>query len=89
MNESPTFQPASLLAAAAFPGLGHMIGGEVKRGVLIDASIGGGSVQSLYKSYDRLTGNRVDGAKLWNISGELLPYRTRLTVGVPLGGRRE
>ena len=56
---------------------------RTRRGWIVDAYIGGGTVQSLYKSYDRLTGSRADAAKLWNISGELLPYRTGLSIGLP------
>ncbi len=70
-------------------GANFMVGGSVghawrtRRGWVVDAYLGGGTVQSLYKSYDRLTGSRVDGAKLWNISGEILPYRTGLSIGLP------
>ena len=56
---------------------------RTRRGWIVDAYIGGGTVQSLYKSYDRLTGSRADAAKLWNISGELLPYRTGVSIGLP------
>lgn len=49
----------------------------------VDAYLGGGAVQSLYKGYDRATGRRYDGAKLWNISGELFPYRSGIVVGLP------
>lgn len=56
---------------------------RTRRGWLIDAYLGGGTTQSLYKSYDRLTGSRTDGARLWNISSELLPYRTGLSIGLP------
>ena len=40
-------------------------------------------MQSLYKGYDRITGRRYDGAELWNVSGELYPFRTGLMVGLP------
>ena len=56
---------------------------RTRRGWLIDVYMGGGTTQSLYKSYDRLTGSRADGAKLWNISAEFLPYRTGLSIGLP------
>lgn len=56
---------------------------RTRRGWLIDAYMGGGTTQSLYKSYDRLTGSRADAAKLWNISSEFLPYRTGLSIGLP------
>lgn len=56
---------------------------RTRRGWLIDAYVGGGTTQSLYKSYDRLTGSRADAAKLWNISSEFLPYRTGLSIGLP------
>lgn len=56
---------------------------RTRRGWLIDAYVGGGTTQSLYKSYDRLTGSRADLARLWNISAEFLPYRTGLSIGLP------
>ena len=56
---------------------------RTRRGWIIDAYMGGGTTQSLYKSYDRLTGSRADAAKLWNISSEFLPYRTGLSIGLP------
>ncbi|MFN0099418.1 MAG: DUF3575 domain-containing protein [Gemmatimonadaceae bacterium] len=70
-------------------GASLLVGGSVGRvwqlrsGWTIDAYVGGGSVQSLYKGYDRATGRRYDGAKLWNVSGELLPYRVGLLAGLP------
>lgn len=56
---------------------------RTRRGWFIDAYVGGGTTQSLYKSYDRLTGSRADAAKLWNISSEFLPYRTGVSIGLP------
>ena len=70
-------------------GAGLLFGGSVGRvwqlqsGWSIDAYVGGGTVQSLYKGYDRATGRRYDGAELWNVSGELYPFRTGLMVGLP------
>lgn len=66
-----------------------MVGGTVgrvwrtKRGLMLDAYAGAGTVQSAYKSYDRLTGSRNDTAELWNLSGEWLPYRTGIAIGLP------
>lgn len=56
---------------------------RLRAGWSIDAYLGGGTVQSLYKGYDRLTGSRYDGARLWNVSGEWLPHRVGLMIGVP------
>ena len=66
---------------------GGVVGGRwtIAHDVLVDVWLGGGTVQSLYKGYDLLTRRRYDGAKLWNISGELLPYRTGIAVGIPFG----
>ena len=71
-----------------------MLGGSVGRvwalrgGWLVDAYAGLGTVQWLYKAYDRALGRRVDGAKLWNISGEILPYRSGITIGRARQGLR-
>lgn len=56
---------------------------RLRSGSTIDAYIGAGSVQSIYKGYDRLTDARYDGARLWNVSGEWLPYRTGVSLGIP------
>ena len=48
--------------------------------IAIEAFVGGGSIQSFYKGYDNTTGNRYDGAKGYNKSGEWLPYRGGITV---------
>lgn len=56
---------------------------RLRAGSTIDAYIGVGTVQSLYKGYDRLTNSRYDGARLWNVSGEWLPYRTGVSLGIP------
>lgn len=61
--------------------LGHVW--ALRSGLTVDAYVGGGPVQSLYKGYDKLTGSRYDGAKLWNVSGEWFPYRVGAMVGVP------
>lgn len=66
-----------------------LVGGSVGRvwqlrsGWTIDAYVGGGTLQSLYKGYDRATGRRYDGATLWNVSGELYPYRLGVLTGLP------
>jgi hypothetical protein len=54
-----------------------------RSGRTVEVYLGVGTVQSLYKGYDRATGRRYDGARLWNVSGEWLPYRTGLSVGLP------
>lgn len=49
----------------------------------LDAFIGGGISQSQYKGYQYLNKNlvfRYDGARGWNKSGELLPYRGGLML---------
>lgn len=56
---------------------------RLRSGRTIDAFVGGGTMQSLYKGYDKLTGRRYDGAKLWNISAEILPFRSGLSIGLP------
>ena len=52
-------------------------------GWTLEAYVGGGTTQSLYKGYDMLTHSRYDGAKLWNVSGEALPYRSGVMFGMP------
>ncbi|WP_322549052.1 DUF3575 domain-containing protein [Flavobacterium psychraquaticum] len=52
----------------------------ISEGIALEAFVGGGSVQSFYKGYDTTTGNRYDGAKKFNKSGEWLPYRGGVTV---------
>ena len=37
-------------------------------------------MQSFYKGYDATTGERYDGAKKFNKSGEWLPYRGGISV---------
>jgi Protein of unknown function (DUF3575) len=70
-------------------GAGVLAGASVGRvwrsrsGRTVEVYLGVGTVQSLYKGYDRATGRRYDGARLWNVSGEWLPYRTGLSVGLP------
>lgn len=46
----------------------------------LDAYVGGGTMQSLYKGYEQSTGDRYDGARGWNRSGELAPYRMGLML---------
>lgn len=69
---------AGVLAGAS---VGHVW--RSRSGRTVEAYIGVGTVQSLYKGYDRATGRRYDGATLWNVSGEWLPYRTGVSVGFP------
>ncbi len=47
---------------------------------VLDAYVGGGTMQSLYKGYEASTGVRYDGARHWNVSGELVPYRTGIML---------
>lgn len=62
-------------------GFGFILGGTVgyKKPLgdrwMLDTFFGGGTAQSLYKGYSMVTGERYDGAKLWNVSGEWVPYR--------------
>lgn len=70
-------------------GMSGMVGGSVgyvwqrRSGRTVELYVGAGSIQSLYKGYDALTDSRVDGARLWNVSGEFLPYRTGVQLGLP------
>lgn len=57
---------------------------RVRRNLIIDAFVGGGTAQSLYKGYSRSTGERYDGAVGWNKSGEWLPYRGGVMLAFPL-----
>lgn len=41
MDDLPSFRPLGLLGACIFPGLGHMLNGEVRRGVCVAAGIMG------------------------------------------------
>jgi len=41
----------------------------------VEAFLGGGNSQALYKGYFRLTGERYDTANGWNQSGEWIAYR--------------
>lgn len=52
-------------------GYEHPLGGRWT----LDLFAGGGTMQSLYKGYEASTGSRYDGARGWNRSGELVPYR--------------
>ena len=52
---------------------------------LVDAFVGGGSSQAIYKGYDWTTGARYDGAAAWNKSGEWLPYRGGVMLSRRLG----
>ena len=60
---------------------------RLRGGWQLDAYLGGGTIQSLYKGYDKRTGARYDGAKLWNVSGEWFPYRAGVQVAVPMRHR--
>ncbi len=81
----PDYRDTTLYQEGGSVLLGASVGRvfALKGGWSIDAYAGFGTIQSLYKGYDKLTGSRYDGARLWNVSGEWLPYRTGLTVGLP------
>jgi hypothetical protein len=38
-QDTPTFRPVALLAAAALPGLGHVVSGEARRGILAGVGV--------------------------------------------------
>lgn len=82
----PDYRDTTLYQEGAGVLGGATVGYQLRRpgGWALDLYAGGGTVQSLYKGYDRLTGSRYDGAKLWNVSGEFYPYR----VGAMLGRTR-
>ena len=67
-------------------GYNYMIGASigyvyfVSDTIALEAFIGGGTSQSFYKGYEKNTGERYDGAKKFNKSGEWLPYRGGISV---------
>lgn len=79
-RDTTLYQEGGSLVAGA--SVGHVW--RLRSGRTIDAYVGGGTIQSLYKGYDKLTGRRYDGAKLWNISSEILPFRTGISIGLPV-----
>ena len=79
-RDTTLYQEGGALLAGA--SVGHVW--RLRGGRTVEAYLGAGTVQSLYKGYDRATGRRYDGARLWNVSGEFLPYRTGLNLSVPL-----
>lgn len=62
-------------------GAGVLFGGTIgykrvlNRKWTMDLFVGGGTIQSKYKGYRLDTGERYDGERGWNESGEWLPYR--------------
>jgi opacity protein-like surface antigen len=67
-------------------GLGYFIGAtigyqiKVNDKFMLDCFLGGGSHQGFYKGYLLSTGERYDGAKDYNKSGEWIPYRGGIMV---------
>lgn len=55
----------------------------------LELFLGGGSQSAIYKSYSLETGERTDGAKRYNKSGEFLPYRGGLMFVYKLKSRKE
>jgi hypothetical protein len=51
---------------------------------VLDCFVGGGSHQGFYKGYYISTGERYDGAKNYNKSGEWFPYRAGVMVSYKL-----
>jgi hypothetical protein len=67
-------------------GCGYMIGAtigyqrKINNKFLLDFFLGGGSHQGFYKGYNIDSGERYDGAKDYNKSGEWIPYRGGIMV---------
>ncbi|WP_396185630.1 DUF3575 domain-containing protein [Flavobacterium sp.] len=67
-------------------GFGYFIGAtigyekKINDRFMLDFFLGGGNQQAFYKDYSLTTGERVDKAKDYNISGEWLPYRGGVMV---------
>lgn len=56
----------------------------------VDLYLGVGSMQSIYKGYDKLSGDRYDEGgdsmgREWNKSGEFLPYKGGIMIAYKLG----
>lgn len=66
--------------------LGATIGYEWKLNDkwMLDIFVGGGSQSGAYKGYYKSTGERYDGAKKFNKSGEWLPYRGGVMISYKL-----
>ncbi|MDR2207237.1 MAG: DUF3575 domain-containing protein [Flavobacteriaceae bacterium] len=75
--------------------LGATIGYQFKLGENwnMDIYLGGGTMQSFYRGYDKITGKRIDshkenelglGERKWNRSGEFLPYRGGIMISYKL-----
>ena len=50
----------------------------------LDFFVGGGWQEGFYKGYDGATGERVDGATHWNISGDWYLYRGGVMISYKL-----
>jgi hypothetical protein len=67
-------------------GFGYMIGTtlgyqrKIRKNIMLDFFLGGGFHQGFYKGYYAKTGERYDGAKDYNKSGEWIPYRGGIMV---------
>ena len=71
-------------------GFGLVFGGTlgyqvpINEKIMLDCFVGGGSHQGYYKGYSISTGERYDGTKNFNKSGEWLPYRAGFMVSYKL-----
>ena len=71
-------------------GLGYAMGAtigfqtKINKRFMLDCFLGGGNHQGFYKGYNLKTGERYDGAKNYNKSGEWLPYRGGVMVSYSL-----
>jgi hypothetical protein len=71
-------------------GFGLVFGGTlgyqvpINEKIMLDCFVGGGSHQGYYKGYSITTGERYDGAKNFNKSGEWFPYRAGVMVSYKL-----
>jgi Protein of unknown function (DUF3575) len=52
----------------------------------LDIFVGGGWQEGFYKGYDGATGERIDGATDWNISGDWYLYRGGVMISYKIGG---
>lgn len=76
-------------------GIGAVFGATIgwrwalSNGRSLEAFVGGGTHQALYRGYDASTGERYDGASGLNKSGEWLLYRAGVNVGFPFAWGRD
>lgn len=59
---------------------------HIQENLKAEVFLGAGSHQSRYKSFDKITGQRVDETAKggWNKSGEFLPLRAGISLSVPI-----